>query len=438
MATAEHRVPDLAESSLANPWIWHLAALGLTTVALLWLRLGGEESALRLLILLLGLLAAGIGVRFTLRAGRSRRLEVFGSVRAESATLLALCGVVALLGCWALWYGNDNPEPWDTLRLFLVVVAVLALLAAPLLLLPPRVQKIVASLLILFHFGGILTAVTTSPPGSLFMQSVAAPVFVPYLDFLHLTNAYRFYSPEPGPACQLWCRLVYSDDRGFLHSRWIKLPDSDGRGEHGYLVALQNQRRQSLVDNLANSFATTRPHQLSRAWRDAESDKPPPILLGKPLTPKLGLKIPYYSDPRFPEDQDERFTQYQEPTVPGKELLQSFARHLARLPYPNHPEYRFKSVKIYRALHRMLSAPALGQGADPYDITFFVPYFQGEFDEKGTLLNPDDPFLYWVVPIMREHPAEPNSRIMGYVFLHAGDKQDWIKNAAGRTPLAPP
>lgn len=437
MATSEHTVSDRAESSLSNPWIWLLSGMALATIALVWLRLGGD-APVRLVILLAGLLAAGIGVRFTLRPGRSPRFEAFGSVGAESAALLVLCGIIAFLGCWALWHGNAAAGEWDTLRLFLAVVAVMALLAAPLLLVPRVVQKVVVSVFVVLHFGGILTAVLGAPPGPWFMQMLWSRVYRPYLEFMYLTNAYRFYSPEPGPASQLWCRLVYADEAGHQYVRWLKVPETEEPGQHTYTIALRNQRRQSLVDNVSNMIARTQPSlEVARA---REQQTPRGIARGVFVGekgPKGALNIPYYSDRRFPEDEDVRLPQYAEPAPYGKELLQSYARYLARLPYPNHPEYRFHSVKIYRAQHRILSAPALAHGADPYDLTFYLPYYQGQFDARGKL-DPEDPFLYWLVPIMRDDPADRNSPIKAYVFLHAGDQHDWIKNQAPKFQLPPP
>jgi hypothetical protein len=29
----------------------------------------------------------------------------------------------------------------------------------------------------------------------------------------------------------------------------------------------------------------------------------------------------------------------------------------------------------------------------------YQPYFQGDYDRDGNLVNPDDPFLFWLIPI---------------------------------------
>ena len=54
--------------------------------------------------------------------------------------------------------------------------------------------------------------------------------------------------------------------------------------------------------------------------------------------------------------------------------------------------------------------PSYGErvvGMSPYNPTLYLPYFQGEFDGHGRLVDPTDPLLYWLVPITndRQLPA---------------------------------
>jgi len=419
--------------ALDNPWYWLISGLVLTAIALLWLRIAGDTGdTVRLILLALGLLSSGVGVWRALRGDRRARGRLLEAAAREAAAELLVAGVTAFLGCWALYYGAERAGDWDSLRLLLAVVAVLALLAAPLVMAPRLVQKIVVSLVIVLHFGGILTAVVSAQPGPWVMAWVWSHFYRPYLEFMYLTNAYRFYSPEPGPASQLWMRLAYEDNKGNSYARWLKFPETDETGKHQYTLALRYQRRQSLVDNISNTILTTSPSPVVAQRREQQT--PASVLrgvLGQPQ-PKVSLMIPYSSDPRFPEDQGTRIPQYAEPYPMAKELIQSFARHVAELPYPNHPEYRFVGVKIYRAQHRILSAPALAEGVDHRDLTTYLPYYLGEFNARGKLLDSEDPFLYWLVPIMREEPMNPKSAIKAYVFLHAGDKHDWIKTSTAR------
>jgi hypothetical protein len=69
------------------------------------------------------------------------------------------------------------------------------------------------------------------------------------------------------------------------------------------------------------------------------------------------------------------------------------------------------------------------------DPTLFWPYFQGEFDRDGNLKDPNDPYLYWLIPIQRVAtiPASqagitrldegrvetPREEIRDYVAVHA-------------------
>src|SRR5262249_35240194 len=136
----------------------------------------------------------------------------------------------------------------------------------------------------------------------------------------------------------------------------------------------------------------------------------------------------------------------------GKQLLQSYARYAMRLPYPKHPEYKARSVRIYRVQHRILGAPELASGADPLDLTTFLPYYQGRFDAEGKLLDPEDPFLYWHVPTLyyrdlppvlrdgkadravpRPGEAAPDT-VLVYAFRHAGDEKNWIIPPKRRGP----
>ncbi|MCL6639228.1 MAG: hypothetical protein K6T80_06050, partial [Firmicutes bacterium] len=59
----------------------------------------------------------------------------------------------------------ENPsQPWDSARLLVLILSLGALAAAGLMLLPRVLRRIVFSLLILVHFGGIFCAVMSVPP----------------------------------------------------------------------------------------------------------------------------------------------------------------------------------------------------------------------------------------------------------------------------------
>src|SRR5579862_405581 len=76
--------------------------------------------------------------------GKSTPLES----RFESALLVTQAGVVSLLASWALFWGTEFSDLWDSLRLFLAVVSAFAFLAAPLIAASSPVRRIAVSSLI--------------------------------------------------------------------------------------------------------------------------------------------------------------------------------------------------------------------------------------------------------------------------------------------------
>ena len=70
-------------------------------------------------------------------------------------------------------------------------------------------------------------------------------------------------------------------------------------------------------------------------------------------------------------------------------------------------------------------------GKDPYNASYYLAYFQGEFDKKGQIVDPADPMLYWLVPIIQDKDdwATPeeyekqggfNHYFTDYISRHAG------------------
>jgi hypothetical protein len=283
------------------------------------------------------------------------------------------------------------------------------------------------SALIVLHFTAILTAVISAQPGPWIVGQIQHWIFRPYLGFMYLGNAYRFYAPEPGPASQLWCRIEYAQD-GKILSRWTKLPDMDQQGNPNYAMSLQYTRRLSLTDHIGrtappppatvtNEFGETviAPYVLRR---DQHSPKPM-------YSNRLGIKQP--DDPIRVPMHPETALNYAQPNAYGQKLLSSFARHLLHQPHPEVPDATPLTVKMYRVQHQILPAAALAAGAEPRDWVYYLPYYVGKFDAYGRLLDKNDPFLYWLLPMLPEVPGDPHSRMKCYVFLHAGDVDNWIR-----------
>jgi hypothetical protein len=144
-------------------------------------------------------------------------------------------------------------------------------------------------------------------------------------------------------------------------------------------------------------------------------------------------------------------------------MLETYARHVARTtPHPTDPTLAVTGVKIYRVIHRILGADEFSRGLHPLDPTTYLAYYQGDFEPDGTLkatclfdewtptgyvVHHQDPYLYWIIPIVREQPPEPSApeprafrtllgkessrpvtiqelRVRNYVKFHAGDKDE--------------
>jgi hypothetical protein len=117
MATADVAAPARAEWAPGNPWAWAWTGLALSGLALLWVRVLGEEwTGVRLLLILLSLLAAGGAVTIRLCCSGGAFLNGLSPGK-RSAALLALAGAgIALSGAATglllafLW---DQDIPWE-------------------------------------------------------------------------------------------------------------------------------------------------------------------------------------------------------------------------------------------------------------------------------------------------------------------------------------
>jgi hypothetical protein len=308
---------------------------------------------LRLVLTVGGLITAGLAV----------------SARPDDSRVLGLAFLVALAANFAV------PAGWDSARLVVWVLTWLAGVAALVMLLSPPLRRLVVSAVLLFHFGGILSAVTSPPPQPYLTAQMWTRVFRPYLQFLYLNNAYHFYSPEPGPANQMWFLITYKDG---TPAEWYDMPHRPDDIKDPLAIsyyrrlALTEQTNQLLPPNAATPPGT---RFLARGVNGEE-------IKGHPDLP---LVLQY----RPPVDQ----TRYY--------VIPSYVRHVARRFTGGHPE-RIATIRMYRVEHRILGPNELVQKISPYDPTRYSPYYLGEFDADGHIKNAEDPLLYWVVPIIRE------------------------------------
>jgi hypothetical protein len=114
----------------------------------------------------------------------------------------------------------------------------------------------------------------------------------------------------------------------------------------------------------------------------------------------------------WPDEQERRVPN----EIVTRQLLPAYARHLIYA-YAD-PQKKVKGVKVYRTLHMITTLAefrgydtTLGQstpGMSPYNARLYLPYYQGEYDERGRLADPTDPLLYWLIPITeyRTPPAD--------------------------------
>jgi hypothetical protein len=349
--------------------------------------------------------------------------------RLETAVLLTQAGLAALLGSWALYWGAD-PELrnyWDSVRLFLGVAAAVAFLAAPLVAAPQPLRRLGVSVLIVLHFVAILSVVLGSPPGPFLAQEAHHWLFRPYIDFMYLNNAYRFYSPEPSASSQLWLRVEYEQPgKKEVVSRWIRLPEVDAVGTPQYFSNVQFTRRLALTENVARAEPMPPLAIFTADGRLKRSPFTEARIRHLPLDPQQRDLGQESLDPAIPMHPDPGVQNYQKPLPAGRQLLASFARHVLGQPPPKeYPNARPVRVKMYRVLHRLVSAEAMAKGIDPHNWELLVPYYMGMYDRDGNLLDAYDPFLYWALPML---PDPHNPKMMRcYIYLHSGDPQEFLK-----------
>ncbi len=195
--------------ALSGPWPLALAGLALTL-------LGGALSALpaeppRFFVLAAGLLTTGVGVGRRLRATAWADFQE----RMETAGLVGVLGVAGAVAYFA------SGKEWTSARLFCVMLVLASLVGSMLVLMPTLPRKVVLSALVVFHFLGMVVAVTNVDPGPWLSKQLWARVYQPYLSFFYMTNAYHFYSPNPGDTPMLWFAVHYDDGTW----KWHKVPD---------------------------------------------------------------------------------------------------------------------------------------------------------------------------------------------------------------------
>jgi hypothetical protein len=390
---------------------WRLLFTGLGLSIAGWLVLG-SETALPVVFPLVSVFAGT--TLLLLAVTRRLREETWDwPGRIESAALVSLAGLGALAGYAAM------RKEWYSGLMFYGALFVLCLGGSLLILLPSLARRVALSLFVLFHFAGMVVCSTSIDPpnaqGPWLSKQLWTWVYRPYLSFLYLTNAYHFYSPDPGPPALLWFAVHYDDGT----YTWVKMPERSNSP-----VGMHYQRHLALPEHAFGALnrlplSAAEIQALKRLGKEPPEDSWENIYLRREQgsTLRFGpkrLQIPMLLDM-------DALYQYREPNELSKKMIRSVARRALQLAPPARDAYgnvkenvRPVTVKVYRVVHQILTPYELAEGVSPLDKPKHWPYFLGEFDAEGHLLNVKgrpldektephlkDPFLYWYLPILR-------------------------------------
>jgi hypothetical protein len=306
-----------------------------------------------------------------------------------------------------------TPAHWDSFRLLFFVLAGVAALWAVLLAAPAKYRLPALSAVVLFHFGGIFLATTTPPATPWVTEQVFMRVYNPYLQFLYLRNAYHFYSPQPGPASVLVFLLKTETGEDPVTgqkqytTQWVVLP----------------RRPADVKDPLGLTYyrylAVT--EQVARGQSGAQAA----VFERNEMLQRRAL-VPI---PLHPTDPHEVQYQLLTPDV-ARYIVPSYASHVIMEHSPSTEAAAKTTVKVYRLQHNTMAVEDFvnarkrpNVNTSPYHPTTYRPFFLGEFDALGNLIDPQEPMLYWLVPIIPRPAgasADANKRdFLDYMSFHA-------------------
>jgi hypothetical protein len=423
-----------------KPWFLVGAGFGVSALgAVLAVSWQSAPPALRVLLLLAGLFIALAGLIVRLR----QRAWVLPE-RIETAAMLLVTGLGCLMGYYgmATWTVEEGrlvaTEEWASGRMLFGALFIVSLLGALLVLLPPIGRRVVLSLVVLYHFAGVGVAITSvDPPGSTgpwICKQLWAHAYRPYLSFMYLTNAYHFYSPDPGPPSLFWFAICY-DDGSYT---WVKLPERANSPIYMHYQRLLALPEHSFAPQPRLPFNVHEMRLLGKHVPEDMRQRGPweDILRRR----QLGSTRPYVLMEKEDDQVVEKYLpipivigmaenlQYREPHETSKRLVAAVARRI----YWNAPPapregVNLRSVKVYRVTHQILTPQELANGVNPLARTKHWPYFLGEFDSEGKMVDPLDPFLYWYLPISyvpNGYPRRVLKAALGAPIIHVSDEAD--------------
>ncbi|MBA4188471.1 MAG: hypothetical protein C0467_10740 [Planctomycetaceae bacterium] len=340
------------------------------------------------------------------------------SMRADLWWVWGLFGVASLLGSVGL------PTSWDSFQTVLIVAATIGAVGAVFCLSSPGWRLAIMTVCVMFHFSGIFAATTSPPPQPWIVEQAWTRAYNPYLNFIYMRNAYHFYSPDPGPASILVGFLKTekgTDANGNkqYETRWVVMPTRPADLKDP--LGLGYFRRLSLTEQVArpgNGLAD----QSERAEIVARRTG---VASAIPFHPVFSPETQY----RLPESSVIRY------------VLPSYASHIILEETPDKETAAKTTVKVYRLEHATTPVEQFrlklpdGTYPNPYHPGTFRPYFLGEFDAHGNLLNPQDPLLYWMLPVLPQQVPVGSTEGKGkgyfdYLSVHALESsRDEVFNA---------
>lgn len=374
---------------LQKPTIWVITAIALALLACGLNILFPALVILRVSLLVIGFIIGLSG--FSIAC--SQRLHDTTSNGVLSLTTFGLSFTLFVIT-------NSMDASWDSLILASSVFTGVSLFIGIFVLLPLLAKKTTAICFVLFHFASIVSAVTSieppNAPASWLATNLWAYYFRHYLTFAYLNNAYHFYSPEPGPPVLLWSKIQYEDGT----FRWFKIPN---RTESP--IQMHYQRMLSVTEstNVASSHSPDN-------WEEKLQRRNLAGLANQPQITPLNRSM-------------SQSYMFKEPADYSKRMLLSYALYLTKkFAHPaDKPSINIDNIKIYRVTHSIITPGDMSRGENALDPTLYYPYFMGSFDKNANLINPNDPFLYFLLPITRNsNPNEPT--VLNHSLdVHAGD-----------------
>lgn len=455
--TVELDLPDEPPASRRYAVTVGLIGLAITFVAFIWVFISGgsthgfdanRSDGFRMVLVFVGMITAGSaivlrphdGVSWLPFAAAGLICYGVGTSPPEETS-------------WITWKPDRHwyaaiPNSWDSYHILGGVLGLIGLAGALFNNLSRRVKCSCIFAVLAFYFSGILASVLSPPATPYLVDQYWRRISRYHSQFLYINNAYHFYSPEPGPPSELWVCIKYKP-------QGIDLPLSEGAvvTDDVDWVKIPTRLRDTL-DPLRLSYL----RRLALCEQTAQVMTSPNTIFPEELQQLNARRLSEMGRiPKSPTMPDSH--QFVPPNdMVVRQVLPSFAKHFA-IRYGK-PGKEVASVRIYRALHEVLpvekfrTMPFTPQAGpekfvwDPWNEkkdrvstyrlpafypTTYHPYYQGEYDLKGNLLDSTDPLLYWLVPIIdrpnngRSEEAITNKNfdkfLIDYVSIHAGSNR---------------